>query len=305
MKWVKRIFIGLGILLVLIVAAAIIVPIVFKDDIKAAIDKEIAKSVNADVVFDVNNFDLTVFRNFPNITAEIKELGVFNRAPFEGVPLFVIQRLDVEVNIKELLFGDQLRLKGINLIEPQITIKVLADGKANYDITYPSTDTVTTAEEPSQFSFGIDHWEIVKGSVIYDDKSLPYFLEIKGLDHSGSGDFTLDIFDLKTKTVADTVTTSYGDMELLTNKRVEIDMTIAISEDITKYTFKDNSAKVNDFAMAFDGWFKMNEKDYGMDITFNSPENSFKSLLSLVPGMYTESFKNIETSGDLAFSGFT
>src|SRR6187551_1685794 len=127
MKIVKRIFIGFGIFLVLLVAAAFVLPIVFKDDIKAAIDKEIAKSVNADVVFDVNNFDLTVFRNFPNVTAEIKELGVFNRAPFEGVPLFVVQRLDVEVNIKELLFGEQLRLKGITLIEPQIDIRVLAD----------------------------------------------------------------------------------------------------------------------------------------------------------------------------------
>lgn len=304
MKWIKRIFIGIGVLLVLIVAAAIIVPIVFKDDIKAAIDKEIAKSVNADVVFDVNNFDLTVFRNFPNVTAEIKQLGVFNRAPFEGVPLFVVQRLDVEVNIKELLFGDELRLKGITLVDPQITIKVLADGKANYDITYPSADTAKAAEEPSTFSFGIDHWEIVNGEVTYDDKSLPYFLQIKGLNHTGSGDFTQDVFDLKTKTVADSVTTSYGDMELLTNKKVDIDMTISISEDITKYTFKDNVAKVNDFSLQFDGWFKMNEKDYAMDINFGSPETSFKSLLSLVPGMYSKDFGKIETKGDLTFSGF-
>ena len=56
--------------------------------------------------------------------------------------------------------------------------------------------------------------------------------------------------------------------------------------------------------MSFDGWFKMNENDYGMDITFKSPDNSFKSLLSLVPGMYTSSFNNIETKGDLAFNGF-
>jgi hypothetical protein len=90
----------------------------------------------------------------------------------------------------------------------------------------------------------------------------------------------------------------------LENKRTDIDMTISIAEDYTKYTFKENTVKLNDFAMSFDGWFKMNEKDYGMDITFKSPENTFKSLLSLVPGMYSESFKSIETSGDLAFNGF-
>jgi len=151
MKIVKKILIGFGIFLVLIVAAAIVIPIVFKDDIKAAIDKEIAKSINADVIFDVNNFSVTLFRNFPNMTVEVKELGVFNRAPFEGVHLFVVHQLDVEVNLKELIFGDQLRLKGITLVKPQININVLADGRANYDITYPSTDTATVAEEPSNF----------------------------------------------------------------------------------------------------------------------------------------------------------
>src|SRR5689334_9585095 len=123
MKIVKRILIVFGVVILLLVAAAIIIPIVFKDDIKAAIDKEIAKTVNADVIFKVDNFSLSVFKHFPNVTVQIKELGVFNRAPFENVPLFVMQELDVEVNIKEILFGDELRVKGITLIDPQITIK--------------------------------------------------------------------------------------------------------------------------------------------------------------------------------------
>ncbi|MEJ0055149.1 MAG: hypothetical protein WDN75_05510 [Bacteroidota bacterium] len=41
-----------------------------------------------------------------------------------------------------------------------------------------------------------------------------------------------------------------------------------------------------------------------MDITFKSPENTFKSLLSLVPGMYTKDFKTIDTKGVLIFAGF-
>ncbi len=48
----------------------------------------------------------------------------------------------------------------------------------------------------------------------------------------------------------------------------------------------------------------MNEKDFGMEINFKSPENSFKSLLSLVPGMYSKDFDNVETKGNLSFAGF-
>ncbi|MGC4023262.1 MAG: hypothetical protein QM734_15610 [Cyclobacteriaceae bacterium] len=84
MRVLKRIVIGFFIFIAVLVAAAFILPVVFKDKIKAKVDEEIAKNVNADVVFDVNNFSLSVFKNFPNVTVEVKELGVFNRAPFSG-----------------------------------------------------------------------------------------------------------------------------------------------------------------------------------------------------------------------------
>lgn len=296
-KWTLIVIAGL---LIVILAAAFIVPIVFKDEIKAAIEKEIAKSVNADVVFD--DLDVTLFRDFPNVTAELSRLGVVNRAPFEGQVLFATEEFRVDVNLKDILFGDNLRVKGISLVKPVINIKVLEDGRANYDIAYPSADTVTT-EEPGEFSFGIDHWELVDGDVSYDDKTLPYVLTIKGLNHQGNGDFTQDVFDIRSRTTADSVTTAFDGVEYLTNKRVEIDATITISEEYSKYTLKENRTKVNDFVMQADGWFKMNENDFGMDLNFSSPENSFKSLLSLVPGIYTESFKDIKTEGELSFKG--
>ncbi|HTF18279.1 MAG TPA: AsmA-like C-terminal region-containing protein [Chryseolinea sp.] len=299
-KVLKWSLIVLGSLIVLILAAALIVPIVFKDDIKRLAEAEIAKSVNADVVFE--GFDLTLFRNFPNVTAEIENLGVLNREPFPGEVLFATERLEVEVNLKDILFGDQLSLKGISLQHPVINVKVLKDGRANYDIAIPSSDT-TTVEESGDYSFGIDHWEIVNGEVTYDDASLPFVAALQGLNHSGSGDFTQDVFDLTTHTAIDSLDITYDGTNYLSHKKLELDAVISIAEAFTKYTFKENSAKLNDFAMSFDGWLKMNENDYQMDISFKSPDNSFKSLLSIIPGMYTNDFKDIETSGDLAFNG--
>lgn len=297
LKWFLFIFGGL---IVLFLAAAIILPAVFKDDIKAMLEREVAKSVNADVVFD--DFSLSLFSNFPNITAGLENLGVMNRAPFDGEVLFATEKFEVEVNLADVLFGDKLQIEGISLIRPVANIIVLEDGRANWDIAIPSEDT-TTSEEPSEFSFGINHWEIVDGDVTYDDRSLKFFLSLKGLDHQGSGDFTQDAFDMKTRSVADTVSTSFDGVEYLTNKRVEIDAILNISEEYSKYTFKDNTAKVNDFALRADGWLKLNENDMTMDLSFSTPENSFRSLLSLVPGIYTESFKDLRTEGDLSFSG--
>ncbi|MDL5047680.1 AsmA-like C-terminal region-containing protein [Oscillatoria amoena NRMC-F 0135] len=301
---VKKIAIGLLIVVIVLVAAAFILPVIFKDDIKAAIDREIAKSVNADVVFDADKFSLTLFRNFPNITAEMRDFGIINREPFAGEVLFATEKLEVEVNLKDLLFGDKLKIRGISLFRPIINVRVLEDGRANYDIAIPSADTIATTEEPGEFSFGIDHWQVVEADIVYDDKSIPFFLELKNVNHKGSGDFTQASFDLRTSTVADTVNVGYAGDLYLANKRAQIGAVISISEEFSKYTFKENSAKINDFAMSFDGWLKLNDDNFDMDISFNSPENTFKSLLSLVPGMYSESFTNIQTDGELRFNGF-
>jgi hypothetical protein len=296
-KWFLIVF---GVFFGLFLIAAILIPALFKDDIRAAIEKEASKSVNADIVFE--DFNLSFFRNFPNVTASLENLGVINRAPFEGQVFFATEKFEVEINLADLL-GDEIRVKGISVIRPVVNAKVLKDGRANWDIAIPSADTTTTTEESGEFQFGIDHWELVDADVTYDDKSLPYLLTIKGMDHSGSGDFTQDVFDLKTKTTVDTITTSFDGVEYLTDKKLAIDATVSISEEFSKYTFKENSVKLNDFAMAFDGWLKMNENDFGMDLTFKSPENSFKSLLSLVPGVYSKDFDKIKTEGDLSFNG--
>lgn len=304
MKIIKKLLIGIGFLIVLLIVAAVIIPVVFKDDIKAAIDKEIAQSVNADIIFDVDNFNLTLFKNFPNATAQISQLGVFNRAPFEGVPLFVVEQLDIEVNLKDLLFGNELRLKGIALLRPQINVKVLADGRANWEITYPTADTVeAAAAEGGAFSFGIDHWEVIDGDLSYEDQSIPFAMALNGLNHSGSGDFNEKSFDLRTKTTSDTLQVIFDGVEYIGNKRLEADMILGISEEYTKYTFKKNSARLNDFGLAFDGWFKMNEDSYEMDISYQTEESTFKNLLSVVPGMYTKDFGKLEAGGNVSFAG--
>ncbi|PGH37743.1 MAG: hypothetical protein CRN43_19330 [Candidatus Nephrothrix sp. EaCA] len=305
MKALKISLFAVAALLVLFAAAAILVPIVFKDDIKALIDKEIAKSVNADVKYNADDFSLSLFRHFPAVSVEMKNLSVYNREPFLDNKLFGMERLDVSLNLKDLIFGNGIRVKGISLIKPEINVKVLKDGRASWDIAVPSADTVKTApSEPSQFSFGIDHWEIVDGHILYDDASIPFRSDVKGFNHSGNGDFTEKAFDLTAKSTIDSLSVAFAGVEYLSNKHLQLDIVIGISEEFTRYAFKENIIKMNDFSMNCDGWFKMNPNDFDMDIKFGSPENTFKSLLSLVPGIYTKSFKDIETSGDLKFGGF-
>jgi uncharacterized protein involved in outer membrane biogenesis len=126
-KVLKWTLIILGSFFLIILLAAFIIPIAFKDDIRKAVDAELAKSVNADIVLDTDDFSLSLFRHFPNVTVQMENLGVINREPFEGEVLFATERLEVVVNLSEILFGDKLSINKIGLVRPIINIKVLEE----------------------------------------------------------------------------------------------------------------------------------------------------------------------------------
>ncbi|MBL3654620.1 AsmA family protein [Fulvivirga sediminis] len=301
----KKVLIIFGSIILILLAAAFIIPIAFKDQIKASIDKALAESVDADIVWDVEDFNISLFKNFPNATANLNNFGVLNHAPFEGQLLFAVQQFEVEVDLFSL-FGDQIKIEGIKLHRPEVFIKVLEDGRTNYDIAISDSTAVEASQDTTTaaYNIGIDHWEINDGHVVYDDKSLPFKLEIKELNHNGSGDFTQDIFDLTTYTSADSVTVDFDGTEYITDKHLEIDAILSISDEYSKYTFKENTVKVNDFALSFKGFLALlDDGSIDMDLTYGTKENTFKSLLSLVPGVYTESFNDIQTEGTLAFDG--
>lgn len=301
----KKFLIVIACIIVFLLAAAFIVPIVFKDDIKAAVDNALAETVDADIVWDTEDFSLSLFRNFPNATAGLNNFGIFNRAPFDGQLLFAVEALEVEVDIFSL-FGDQIRIVGIDLNHPEIFIKTLEDGTANYDIMIASEDStaVTTDTTTTAYNIGIDHWNITDGHIVYDDETIPFKLELKNVNHSGSGDFTQDEFDLNTNTVSDSVTVAFDGQEYVSNKQLDADVTLTISDEYSRYTFKENQVKINDFGLSFEGFLALlDDGSMDMDINYAARENSFKSLLSLVPGVYTEDFQGIETEGTLAFNG--
>lgn len=297
----KALLIILGIVVVLLAAAAIL-PVIYKDEIRAKLQTEINKNVNANVAF--SDFGLSLFRHFPHATASMENFSVVGKDEFQGDTLAAIQSLDVTVNLMSLISGDQIKVKEIDLDQPRILAKVLKNGKANWDIAIADSSATDADTSASEFSLGIDSWSIRNGYVVYDDQTLPMYTRLVGLNHTGSGDFTQDIFDMATQTDVKQFTFAYDSVAYLSDQTFNADMTLNMNLPEFKFTFKDNTVKVNDFAIGFNGFFAMPDTNMNLDITYKAQENTFKSLLSLVPGVYSESFKDLKADGNVAFDGY-
>ncbi len=301
MKRLAKILVGIFLTLFLL---AILIPILFKDKMKEIIVQEFENSTEATVYFDVDEFSLSLIKNFPDFTVGLGDFGVVGTGVFEGDTLVSVRELEARVNLSDVLFGESISIKGVYLDQPSFTIISLADGSTNYDIA-KATEEIETAveEEAGSVSFGINNFSISDGEFIYFDQGLEFIMDMSEVNIKGKGDFAEDIFDLISTGSIGGVTVNYGGTEYLTDKSLDLDLIMSMDLPNSTYTFKENEFAINEFPLHLDGSFQMLEDAYAMDISFDSPASEFKKILSLVPGVYTADFKDIKASGEAGFKG--
>ncbi|MBK7873289.1 MAG: hypothetical protein IPJ74_22760 [Saprospiraceae bacterium] len=258
---------------------------------------------------DFSDISLSLFRNFPNLTVRIYDLSIENIEPFEGIKLADVKSADVTVDIMSVIRNENpLKIKGINVKQPKINVYVLEDGRANYDIAKPSTDTTAEEAEPadlSAFRANLQGYSIEEGDILYDDESLGAYVSIKGLNHNGSGDFTIDVYDLDTETEIDSLTVSYGGITYLKRAHTALDAIFNIDQKNSKYTLKENVLKLNELELNADGFVQLVDSvNTAMDLTFSTPQNSFKNLLSMIPNAYIAGYENVKADGKFDLGGW-
>ncbi len=299
----KRLFKVLLVLILLVILAAFILPFVFKDEIIARAKAEINKSLTAEV--DFKDIDISLFRSFPDFSMSIEETTVDGSGQFAGVRLAEIEKFVVDLNLFSVISGSEYELEGIEIENANVHVVIDTAGNANYDIVKASGDTLSMTGDTSvsAFKLTLKEYSIKNLNLVYDDRASDIHARLQNLNHSGSGDFTEKIVDLKTQTTIEELTVAMEGLNYLTKVKSSAAADFSFDQEAFKFTFGENNLKLNDLLLQFSGWLAMPEDDIEMDLSFNAPENQFKNLLSLVPAVYQESFADVQTSGDFLLKG--
>ena len=290
------------IILLVLVATAFAAPFIFKDRITALAKKEINNKLNA--VVDFKDVDISFVKHFPRVALGLNNLQVMGTGEFAADTLFAAKNIDVAVNIMSLLKGSEYKIYSITADEPRVHAIVTKEGHANWNITKPDTATATPAAS-APFQLSLQSYAITNGYIRYNDAASNMSSEISGLNHSGSGDFTADLFTLNTKTTADAVSFSYGGIPYFSKTKTSIDAGVQVDNKTSKYSFKTDQIALNELQLRAEGFFQLvNDSVYNMDIKYDAPSTDFKNILSLVPAVYQKDFASIKTSGKTLFNGF-
>jgi len=302
----KKLLAVIAVLFILIIASAIVLPIIFKDDIIAIVKEEANNNVNARL--DFGDIGLSMFESFPDFTLTIEDIKVVGLDPFDGVVLADIAELKLSLDLMSVINGEKIDINTIGLLSPNLHVIVLADGRANYDIALPSESPEEVEESSSEtsFSIGLKSYYIENANIIYDDRQGGMYANLKNFTHRGSGDFTQDDFLLSTTTTADGVTYRMDGVSYLNSTRLDMKFDVNMNLPNMKFVFDENYVKLNSLHLGFDGMVAMPSEEgdpIDLDMSFETKETSFKSLLSLVPAVFLTDFEDVETDGNLALSG--
>ncbi|MCB0551155.1 MAG: hypothetical protein KDD19_26530 [Phaeodactylibacter sp.] len=304
MKIVKRLLLSLLILIVLLVGSAIALPYLFKDKLVALAKEEINKNVLATV--DFQGVDLSLLRSFPNFSLELQDYSVQGINEFEGIQLAAGKSASFTLDLMSVISSTRpVEVKSVILEEPVVHVVVLADGKANYDIAVPSEtpEDETASEDYSNVLIQLQEYSISNGKLIYDDRSIDVYADARGINHQGSGDLTIDVYDLDTNTEVDSLTVQQSGITYLKNAHATLDAIFNIEQAISKYNLKENELAINDLKLTADGFVQLVEDDINMELVFSSPQNEFKNFLSMIPNAYIEGYENVKADGKFTLSG--
>ena len=300
----RRILKWTGITFLLLIISLILVPIIFKDEIKEMVIDEVNNNLNAKL--SLGEFDLTFLSTFPNMTVELSDTKLEGINEFKGVELATIKQFVAHVDFWSVVSGDQVEIDEIHLKEPSFDVRVLNNGLANYDIVKPdSVKSPEQASEPSNFKLSLKEYSITGANVNYMDEPSSMSMNIANLNHTGNGDLTEDVIDFETTTGMDKITFNMDGVSYLTDVKTDVIMNILMefTEKSSKFTLKENQFKLNSLSFSVDGFYEMLEDHDQMDLKLNANKATFKEFLSLVPAFYRTGYENMVSKGTLEMKG--
>ncbi len=294
-----------GITLLVFFLLLLLIPYLFRGKIAEAVQRSLDENIKGTVLFQPDNLSISLISSFPDFRIAIRDFGIINKAPFEGDTLFYAAQFGAGLDLLSVIGGGQMRIGEFFLDDARIRLFVLPDGRNNYTI-FKSTGQKEGAageEKPSPFSLKIDSWEIKQLDFQYLDAMTGNSIAMRGLDHSGSGNFSENLVAVKTKTRLASLSVALDSVQYLSQKQFASDFSATIDQQNKTISFGENFVELNAFRLAFAGDARFGSPATKFNLTFSSPESSIKGLISLVPGVFTKDFEQIKADGKLTFNG--
>ncbi|SIN84099.1 AsmA protein [Chryseobacterium scophthalmum] len=295
LKWI-------GISIASILFLMFIIPILFpgkvSEQVKLFANKHLAGKL------DYKKTHLTFFRHFPSLTVSVDDFLLKGSKPFQNDTLLAAKEVAVGINLKNLIFDGEVKIDEIYVTDAYANVFVNTKGEANYNVyvSKPSEkpkDTTSTGA-----SIKLDLIKLRNWNIKYNDHAARVLVDAKGLNYTGKGGLSEDIFDLETDLDIDKLDFSLNRIYYAKQKTLHADLITRINTNALTFVLRKNELRINDLPLKFTGFVSILKDGYNLDINAASEKTTIRDMISVLPPQYLDWAKDtkIEGKSDLFFS---
>ncbi|NRA51977.1 MAG: AsmA family protein [Phaeodactylibacter sp.] len=289
----KRLLIIFSLVLLILLAGLALVAGLFKDKIGATI----VQTVNQQLVSElsVQEFDLSIFRNFPNLSAELN--GVRLKGTTEE-PLLEAETIRFKIGLFSV-FKSDIAIQSVVVQGGALRILIDEKGKGNYNIFKAQTDT-DESERATQIALSKASLKDIH--IEYTDRSQDLAVQTMIEDAAFSGAFSSKAFKLKSEAVLFSEFADIAAVRYLPSTPIEYNVEMAVDLEEKTYAIKQGALEVDGNRFQLDGVVELWDTGTYVDLFASSDEGSLSGVLALLPEKYAEELKGLSSKGRFAFN---
>lgn len=301
-KIILKILKWTGIFIVSVLFLMFIIPLLFpgtiSEQVKVFANKHLAGELN------YKKTRLTFFRHFPSLTVSVDDFLLKGSKPFQNDTLLAAKEIAVGINLKNLIFDGEVKIDEIYATDAYANVFVNTKGEANYNV-YVSKPSKTPKDTTGNgASIKLDLIKLKNWNIIYRDHSAKVLVDAKGLNYTGKGGLSEDIFDLTTDLDIDKLDFSLNRIYYAKQKKLHADLITRINTNALTFVLRKNELRINDLPLKFTGFVSILKDGYNLDINAASEKTTIRDMISVLPPQYLDWAKDtkIEGGSDLFFS---
>ncbi|MEO4004295.1 AsmA family protein [Flavobacterium sp. CAU 1735] len=270
-----------------------LIPLLFPGTIAEQVKKAANQKLDGELNFKETH--LSFYKHFPSLTVSLDEFSLKGSAPYRNDTLVAAKEVAFGINLKRLIFDNQVSIDEIYLSDGQANIKVDEHGHANYNVYI--SNAPKTADTTESASIRLDRIEIKNVDLKYNDLSAKVAIDAKDFNYIGKGDLDKSIFDLTTKARIGSLDFAFDGETYLKNKVVNADLLTRINTNSLSFVFRQNNLKINKLPVKFIGKLNFLKDGYDIDIHVETQNSNLNDLFTAMPPAYVTWLEKTKVQG--------
>lgn len=288
----KKIVIGLVVVFFLLIAAAIVVGSVFREQIGRKVLTAVNKRLKSEL--KVETFDLSLLSGFPSASADLRDVELKDAW---GDLLLDAKKVSFRFGLLSLL-GSKIKVHSIVVEDGVLNVHLDRQGKANYAIFKKEEDK--SADNPD-FGISLQQARLKDIELNYQDEKTRQEAKFQVEDAVFSGQFSNKKFALTSTARLKSDFIEFSGARYFVGKDLGYVANLYVNMTTGVHDLEKVELTVDNNVFNVDGFIEKLPDFTDFDLVFTSEEGSLQSILQLLPKEYFGNFGDFKSSGSFHF----